>query len=160
MDFSEIPLKPMLQPEAIGWWPPAPGWWLLLVLVVVGALLLWRGLQRRRRDPRRHALQELEQIRQRFEAQGDARAALVDCNALLKRSALTLFRRQQVASLSGQRWLQFLLDNARGSDASQLQRVVDGPYRASVDADLDIAALFGSCRQWIKTAGKGKQKDV
>lgn len=118
MDFSQIPLKPMQQPEAIGWWPLAPGWWLLVLLILVTALLLWRGWRQRQRDPRRYALRELEDVRQRFDQDGDTQAALVACNALLKRSAMTLFARHQVASLSGQRWLQFLLDHSPGCDES------------------------------------------
>ena len=42
MDPSEIPIRDLHLPEAIGWWPLAPGWWVLIVLLGIGLLLLLR----------------------------------------------------------------------------------------------------------------------
>jgi len=158
MDFSQIPLKPMQQPDAISGWPLAPGWWLLLALSLLVAFALWRYWKKRSADPRRFALQALKQIEIQHAQASDDRAALMACNALLKRSALSLFPRQDVAALAGERWLAFLLAQSRGCEPQQLALLVDGPYRATIE--LEGSALFAACRQWIKTAGKGKQKDV
>ena len=164
MDYSQIPLHPMQLPEAIGWWPLAIGWWLLAVLVVLAVVLVVatavRWLRRRRKDPRRLCLAEFEKIKQRFEQNADKAELLVSCSSLLKRSALTLFPRQDVAALSGERWLEFLLAQSKGCDKSQFQCLVDGPYRPQAQAQMAADALLAGCRQWLKTAGKGNKTDV
>ncbi|MGB0468881.1 MAG: DUF4381 domain-containing protein [Pontibacterium sp.] len=158
MDYAQIPLKPMQLPDAIGWWPLAPGWWLLLLLVFMLTGLLFWWLRRRKADRRRFCLAEFEQIKHRFKQSQDETVLLTDCSALLKRSALTLFPREQVAALSGERWLTFLLENSKGCDESQLRCLVDGPYQPQVKVPAE--ALLAGCKQWLKTAGKGKRTDV
>ena len=160
MELQQLPLRPMQLPEAISWWPMAPGWWLLLVLFVVLFFVCVRAVfgwvRRRRADPRRFALAELADIQQRYQQSEDKALLLTHCNQLLKRTALTLFPRQEVAALSGDDWLTFLLQHSRGCQAHALQCLADGPYRPHLD--YDSSALFLACRQWLKTAVKGKQK--
>lgn len=155
MGAQALPLRPMQLPDAISWWPMAPGWWLLIVLsmAIVFALIWW--LRRRLADPRRFALAELESIQQRFQQDEDKTVLINYCNQLLKRTALTLFPRQDVAALSGDDWLAFLLENSRGCQPQSMQCLAEGPYRAHTD--YDTTALISACRQWLKTAPKGKQ---
>ena len=158
MGTQALPLRPMQLPEAVGWWPMAPGWWLLIVLsmVIVFALIWW--LRRRLADPRRFALAELQSIQQRYQESNDKRALINHCNQLLKRTTLTLFPRQDVAALSGDDWLAFLLQNSRGCQLQAMQCLADGPYRPH--SDYDTTALLSGCRQWLKTAKKGKPQHV
>lgn len=158
MDYSQIPLRTMQLPGAVGWWPLAPGWWVLALLVLcsVVALVVW--WKRRKADPRRACLAELEKVKQRFYDSADDSELLVNCSTLLKRSALTLFPRKTVASLSGDRWIEFLLENSQGCDQAQFQCLVDGPYRPQ--SQVPAAELLAGCQQWLKTAGKGTRKDV
>ena len=37
VDVSQLPLRDIHLPAAIGWWPPALGWWLLAALVLAAA---------------------------------------------------------------------------------------------------------------------------
>jgi hypothetical protein len=158
MAMSDIPLHPMQLPAPVGWWPMAPGWWLLIIVSVIGivGLVLW--LRRRYADPRRYALAELEQIKQRYQDAEGTSAVVASCNILLKRTALTLFPRHNVAALSGDAWLAFLMQNSKGCQQDSLQCLADGPYRPSIECDAPD--LFSGCRQWLKTAGKGKHNDV
>lgn len=155
MDAQALPLRPMQLPDAVSWWPMAPGWWLLIVLsmAIVFALIWW--VRRRLADPRRFALAELESIQQRFQQDEDKTVLINHCNQLLKRTALTLFSRQDVAALSGADWLAFLLNNSRGCQPQAMQCLADGLYRPH--SDYDTTALISACRQWLKTATKGKQ---
>lgn len=148
MDFSRLPLRDMQVPEAIGWWPLAPGWWLLLVLCVALLGVLFLYLRRKLQDPRRAALQELKKIEQQFASHQDKQQLLMDCNTLLKRLALTLYPRSDVASLSGQQWLTFLKESNSRVDAKKLEVLVYGPYQPAVDLSSDD--LVQSCRGWIK----------
>lgn len=158
MNAEALPLRPMQLPEAVSWWPMAPGWWLLILLsmaIVISLIWWWR---RRLADPRRFALAELESIQQRFQQDADKVVLINQCNQLLKRTALSLFSRQDVAALSGDDWLTFLLSCSRGCQSKALQCLADGPYRPP--SDYDTAALLSACRQWLKTASKEKQKYV
>ena len=152
-------LRPMQLPDPVSWWPMAPGWWLLLVLIIASVFgLLW-WLRRRWADPRRYALAKLKNLQACYFPEGsDQTALLTHCNQLLKRTALTLYPRHDVASLSGDAWIAFLLNSSKGCEAEALQCLKDGAYQQSVK--YDSTALLKSCRQWLKTAGKGGQNNV
>jgi hypothetical protein len=147
-------------PDPVGWWPPAPGWWLL---TLVGALsLLWATrllLHRWRRGAaRRRALRELRDLSQTHAANPDRGALLQRLSQLLRRFALARFPRDQVAGLSGERWLAFLEDHGRDGG------FLDGPGRLLVDAayrpDPDTAQLpdlLRLVRDWIAANPGGGQ---
>ncbi|MBT8049095.1 MAG: DUF4381 domain-containing protein [Xanthomonadales bacterium] len=102
-------LNDIVLPEAVPWWPPAPGWYVLAALLVLcfGYILVRRLRTRRRNRYRKLALLELAAIRQ----QGSAEA-LQSLPGLLKRTALSVWPREQVASLSGLEWYRFLDESA------------------------------------------------
>lgn len=151
-------LRPMQLPDPISWWPLALGWWLLLVLIIASVFALLWWLRRRWADPRRYALAELKNLQACYSPEssqqsGGQAALLTHCNQLLKRTALTLYPRHDVASLSGEAWIAFLLSSSKGCEAEALQCLKNGAYQQNVE--YDSAALLKSCRQWLKTAGKG-----
>jgi hypothetical protein len=100
-------LAPDRVPTAVSWWPPAPGWWVATLLAItlgaalIGATKWWRAPHRRYR---RAALRELRLIRSSGAA-GTAAARAIE--NLLRRYAVALYGRDQVARLSGSRWLEF-----------------------------------------------------
>ncbi|MGH1461030.1 MAG: DUF4381 domain-containing protein [Neptuniibacter sp.] len=148
MDFSKLPLRDMQLPEAISWWPLAPGWWLLMCLLVVFLIAVFFTIWKKLQDPRREAMQELLRIEQQYSEHQDKQLLVVECNTLMKRLALTLYPRSQVAALSGQQWLAFLRNSSGKLDISHLDILIHGPYQASVELSSDD--LIQSCRQWIK----------
>lgn len=103
-------------PEPGGFWPPAPGWWLValaaLILVAVAALLLMR--KRRRNRWLRQALRELDEAGQ---GRPPAGHQLRQLNHLLKRAARARYPAQHPESLSGERWIAFLVETCPGSGA-------------------------------------------
>ena len=105
-------LNDIVLPPAVAWWPPAPGWYVLFALVLV-ALLVAGFLQWRRwRDNRyrREALLELSAIRTNASAE-----QLHAVPELLKRAALSVWPRTEVAALTGADWHRFL-DRTAGLD--------------------------------------------
>ena len=92
-------LRDVFEPHPVGWWPMAPGWWVVFfILTVVAGVLAVRGWQRWQANAyRRAALQELESA--------TGVAAIAD---ILKRTALCVWPRNQVASLSGSAWCSWL----------------------------------------------------
>lgn len=144
----DLPLRDIHLPSPIGWWPPAPGWWLLLFGIPALALLsfwLWRFL--RRQTPKKLALRELDAI-----ARSDAPTLerTRQLAILLRRTCLSVYPREEVASLVGEAWLAFLDTplKHKGFSEGAGRLLLDAPYRREAPADLD--ALFALCREWIK----------
>ncbi|MEI7867600.1 MAG: DUF4381 domain-containing protein [Candidatus Methylumidiphilus sp.] len=150
-----LPLRDIHLPDPISGWPPAPGWWLLLFGVpILSALLAWLWRFVRRKTVKKLALAELESI---VQSKTDARAKVQQLAILLRRISLSVYPREEVASLVGEQWLAFLdgpLDDNRFS-AGAGRLLIEAPYRREVQADLD--ALFALCREWVKHLPKSGQ---
>ena len=150
--LQQLPLRDIHLPDAVSWWPPAYGWWLLPVLL---ALLLWLLSKGRRRWRRRWharrlrgaAQRELDAVAERYRASGDARAAVAAVSVLLRRFALSIAPREQVAALTGQGWLEWLRERSRRPvfrDREGPAALLELPYQP--DPQLDVAALLAECR--------------
>ena len=152
-------LADVAVPAPVSWMPQTIGWQVLGVLAVVAALVVaWRMARRYLRNRyRREALAEMHALEQRWQS-GSVSAAnlLTALPPLLKRCALAACPREQVAGLSGQRWVDFLQARA-GSAQSSIRQL--GPllseleYRdANALAKLDaqqLRAVLDASRQWI-----------
>jgi hypothetical protein len=146
---------PMLQLRDIhaapppGLWPPAPGWWvlalLLAILFVLGMLWL-RGRYQARRF-RRQAMLELENITDKYKNNHDG--LIAETGVWLRRVALQRYPQEEVASLTGSAWLEFL--DATGGDGefrNGAGRVLEtGPYRQRVQ-DVAVDSLLALARSW------------
>jgi hypothetical protein len=145
-------LRPYRLPDPVAWWPPAPGWWLLALLAIglAAALVLILRRRRRCRAAVRAARAELARLRALAARADSAGEALPGLSRLLRRYALAVYPREQVAGLSGPDWLQFL--DAHGGDG----RFAAGPGRALAEApyrppgDSDLGALFELVGDWIR----------
>ena len=150
-------------PARISWWPPAPGWWLLAAIILLAAVVLYAVHRLRNRNYwRRFALMELTRLREQNEAQHfTPRAVVSELSILLRRVAISLFPREEVAALNGDAWLVFL-DRGLGentafqSDAGRL--LTTAPYRPEVAIDSStLSALFALAERWLKKLPRGKK---
>jgi uncharacterized protein DUF4381 len=92
-------LRDIVIPDVPSYWPPAPGLWVALGMVVALVVLVgWWLLDKRQRNAYRKVGLLLL---------GDARSSY-DVAVVLKRVALAVFPREQVASLYGDDWVAFL----------------------------------------------------
>lgn len=126
-------LHDIIVPDSAPWWPPAPGWlWVLgIVSVAVVVVLVRRFIHYQANRYRREALHALGRLHWK-DAEGLERArALAEMSALLKRTAITAFSRERVASLTGAAWYAFL------------DRTADTYFNEGLGTELD-AALYGS----------------
>lgn len=99
-------LRDIHQPQPIDSMELAPGWWLLIALGITALVLTfkkWRA-RLRAKQPIKLARLELQQL----SALSPEVQALNQLATLLKRVALMYFPSQQIAALSGSRWLDFL----------------------------------------------------
>ena len=143
-------LHPLRDPALVGWWPPAPGWWLLLgliLLLLIGlALFLWRRY--RRNAYRRLALRQLQAIQVQYRQDGDSSRFITAVNALLKSVALVAYPRRDVASSSGEEWLEFL--NGTLKPAEQLQSGFVDVLYSPHSPGPDLEEVQHSARSWIR----------
>lgn len=126
-------LRDIVVPEPPPLWPPAPGVWILLIvaLAVVLVLALWWWRARQRNAYRRAGLDLLE----------DARTSR-DINIVLKRVALAVWPRAEVAPLYGNDWATFL-DGA----CSRTNFVTAGAIEDGTEPSPELQRL---ARTWIR----------
>lgn len=162
MDPTQIPLRGLHLPDAIGWWPLAPGWWVLIVLLALGVGLLLRDMLRRRSRSaaRRHALRQLEQHTTAFADHGNTVTLGIEVSELLRRAMLAYAPRADVAGLTGEAWLAWLDRDLsaphflKGAGRSLLEL----PYRnpAAVEQSVDIDGMLAAVRERLKTPVGGR----
>jgi len=138
----------LVMPEPVAWLPETPGWWIVFGwLFAVALLAAWQGVKRRRRNRyRRDALAELKAIAARREL-GPAESAQ-HIAALVKRTALAAYPREEVAALYGTDWAQFLKQSA-GNDR-QIADAADMLAAAAYHPDADGSGVVGPARRWIR----------
>jgi uncharacterized membrane protein YccC len=153
----ELPLRDIHLPEAIGWWPPAPGWWILLAAIILLGLWLWRRYRamQKQRAFRRSVERELDTIASAFRQHQDAHRLVQDLSVLLRRAAMSVAPRQQVAGEVGEPWLRHLdeLANMQLFDTRTGRQLITAPYQPK--ADVDTQALLEICRQWLRQINHG-----
>ena len=162
-------LRDLQIPAAIPWWPPAPGWWGSIILAVL-IYLQWRYslLTRWFYKPTSSSFSlsanavvrnEIAELRRRFDETRDVSGLVSSLSVLLRRISLEFFPREEVASLTGESWLEWL-DARAQSDvfSSGVGRVLaDAPYRKPdhVSATVDGEALLKACEGWIMAITRG-----
>ena len=135
-ELSLSRLHDIVEPEAVSLWPSAPGWILLygLASVLLIVLAFNRYVRWRRDAYRRQALALLPDTPEN------------ELNGLLKRVALSHWPREEVASLTGDAWLEFL-DRTGGCSFSG-GPLLELSYRSEpVEGG---AALRAECERWIR----------
>ena len=163
VDYDQLPLRDIHLPEPIGWWPPAPGWWLIPLLVTAALTLtfLVRRLIRRGRLKKR-ALQRLEQLTTAYRSSGNQAQLARELSVLLRRLALSINPRTEVAALTGEQWLHYLDRTMDSSDGERSFRqgtgrcLLDAPYRPQDQSDAE--ALIALVRRWILVATLNPQR--
>lgn len=150
-------LNDIVLPGAVGWWPLANGWYYLIGTLLVG--LAWFAYVSIRNwnsnRYRRAALHQLQLLAQDIEDTEKRDAGLRQIPVLLKRTALSVYPRSQLASLSGKNWLDFL--NSKVSTASFTEPTAGllDNLSFSVGAlnTVDTKAadeLLSACKHWLQ----------
>ncbi len=155
--LDSLPLRDIQLPEDGLWWPPAPGWWLLLLtgvfMLLLGVQKYRRRRQREQRIQRRQVVAEAQQVLQEIAQESDSQAAIQALSVLLRRTAMSLYGRQQVAGLSGLAWLQFLDASGQTRDftAGSGQLLLDQPFRRrSIRQQEAHKPLITLVQRWLE----------
>lgn len=154
---TELPLRDIHLPEAIGWWPPAIGWWLLLILIPLLLLLivlLYKKLTRK--TPVKTAKRLLIEITNNKDL--DATAKLEAISVLLRRTVISHYSREDSASLTGDEWLAFLDQplEEKSFSTGPGRLLLTGPYQSKPPSETEIMGLIELSKRWLKVLGKQK----
>lgn len=136
-------LHDIVLPMPISYWPPAPGWWMLaLALLAVVLILIARFVAHYRRNAyRRAALRELDAIGPAVDS-----TSAVRISAVLKRTALVAFPREEVAGLTGPAWLAFL-DRTGRTEAFSSGDLAALAYGGS---SREGSAISRAAKHWVR----------
>lgn len=145
----------IVAPPAAHWWPLAPGWYLVAALVVLSIVLLTWLLVRsyRQRRVRRAALAELH-----------PQLPLNATTLLIKRACYGYFPQQQIASLTGAAWRDFLLQHLPAARAARyvdlLTEVEDAAYQKSASEPEQLRQRYHDfARLWLRHALPRRSND-
>ncbi len=157
VDYTQLPLRDIHLPAAIGWWPPAPGWWALMACALIAAAVaLWRYRSRFRE---RAALIALRGVQASLDRGDSVTACVQRISTVLRRFAMSVGAGMPVAGLTGDAWLRYLDSRWENDDfaggAGRL--IVYGPYAPPDRIDReDVRALNALCIAWV-TAQRGRR---
>jgi hypothetical protein len=146
-------LRDIEMPEPVAYTPETAGWWVALALLIAGSVALAFFLQRRRQANRYRilALAELGQL-ERIERSAGAASPevnqLTQVAALVRRTALAVFPRTEIAHLHGSEWQTFLQNSSAVTPGVGLETLVSGPYRPTHD---HTAEALSAARCWLET---------
>lgn len=133
-------LRELVEPVPVSWWPPAPGWWVLLAVFVValGGVAVNAWLHWRRNAYRRAALAELRQAK-----------TPAEIDSILKRTALSVWPRSEVAPLSGEPWCDWLTaTGGKAPSAAVAELLTYGLYRPGSAPAVEEFRTFAA--RWIE----------
>lgn len=136
-------------------WPLAIGWWVLFGIIVAVCLgtLVFRHFWRQR--PSVYAIRKLNKMTVQMT---DDLSYLKEVSRLLKRVAIAVYGRPQIAPLSDQKWQDFLL--AAASDTLTKQEahwIAFAPYESKFKGSLNRGLFANHLTLWIKKVFKNKK---
>jgi Domain of unknown function (DUF4381) len=167
-------LHTIVLPPDISWWPIAPGWYVLALLLLW--VFLWFGFfrlkQHRSLAYRREALGELAALQlilsdantvSGADSETDAKAeqaveVIRSATTLLKRTAIHVYSRERVASLTGEEWVEFLESNGPPElfnrfDSDILIDGANGYLRSSPQILDQATSVLTAIKVWVRSQG-------
>jgi len=147
--METLPLRDIHLPDPIGWWPLAPGWWgvLALLALVIGMLVLI-GRRRRRLTAIKLALRELSLLE--ADPELSTREKLMALSGLMRRVAVTVGPREDVAGKVGEDWLCWLNNSVPSVpfDRDYGQLLIHRQYSENPPGE-SVPELFAMYRKWL-----------
>ena len=145
-------LRDIHVPDPPEFWPPAPGWIAVCILVAAAVLAAAIIAARRWRAgwARREALAGLRALRARHQAGASGAEIAVELSTLMRRAALARHPREEVAGLTGERWITWLESGLPGLGASARTALLDAPYAR--EHPFDVPRALAACERWLRRA--------
>lgn len=148
-------LRDIHYPSPIGM-EVAIGWYALLLLLGVCILVIGIIAYKKYRHarPKRQALQLLADYKKAYLKHRNASLICEQISVLLRRTALAYFAREDIASLQGQAWLNFLNHSGKEIDFSEYANyLLIVPYQARQE-NINLEAFFIEVEKWLQQRGQ------
>jgi len=150
-------LHDIIVPAPVSWWPPAPGWYWVIAFALA-FIFIFAGktfIRWQHNRYRREALAELGRLEALLNDSHQRTAGLQALGELLKRTALSAFSREDVASLTGTKWFAFLDRTGQKTVFSTglgtlLENAAYDPRIVATLNEQKIQELVAAIRHWIK----------
>jgi hypothetical protein len=133
-------LHDLVLPPLLPWWPRAPGWYVLLALLSLAVVWIsWRYWKRWRANAyRREALRQLKQFH-------DVPAIAL----LLRRTALAVAPRSEIAAKTGSAWADWLAGQCPESMDPEVKKLLSFGVYGLPGAEQDVRLLRNYAACWI-----------
>ncbi len=160
-DPLELPLRDIHLPDYVSIWPLAYGWWVLIaVIIITGSLAVFFYLRNKKRKLSAITLARAEflNIFNEYEKNRDSLKFIKQVSVLFRRLSISLFPRTEVASLTGDNWLEFLDSKISGKPFTQGKGriIIEAPYRQNIESD-DVNEFIQHSRDWVESASTFKE---
>jgi len=144
-------LKDIHLPPEVSVWPFALGWWILVFLFVLIVIILshifWRRYRQER--PKIESLRIFEEIKNQYDNKNDLVITLVNLSQLMRRVAITFYAKEDVASLHGLSWLEFLDKTGKTNEFTKGLGKIFGFEIYMKHPSTDIDAIFHLVKRWM-----------
>lgn len=149
----ELDLRDIHLPEPLSWWPLAPGWWMVLVgviLLICLIVFLIKRYVKKKNSTKTLARNELSNIQKKYRQSKDSHTLVKELSVLLRRTAISVFPRTDVAGLTGNDWLVFLDKVIQRKQFSEGvgEILVSAPYKKEIE--INSEELLSLCKDWIE----------
>ncbi|GMN90411.1 DUF4381 domain-containing protein [Francisella sciaenopsi] len=146
-------LKDIYLPAKVSqWWPLAYGWWLLLGLIVLVFIIFLIILHfRKKRNSYKDSI--VNDFRRTIEEtqQNKPKEALQNISVYLKRVALQKFPNQEIKTLHGEQWLEFLDSKMKNQNFKNTKaNMLANSYRAVELDKQTLNEILTVSEQWLR----------
>ena len=121
-------IQDIITPKDVAFWPPQPGWYviLLVVLFIVGVFIAARMRHKKRNAYRGQGILAIEALKDKEVSDSN----ILKINSILKACALQAYNREDIAILSGEKWVDFLNKKAKHVNFIGASKTIlsKGPY--------------------------------
>ncbi len=141
-------LRPDIQPPAAGFWPPAPDLLLTSVIVIAVFLMALLYFYYQRRPQVRLRKQGLLTLKQLQLQLGQDPCLAQELEHLLRRYAQVRYGTLEVAALSGEKWLNFLVAHGAIAFAGNVgDDFLRSAYRGEPPVNAELASVWCSAAE-------------
>ena len=149
-------LRDIHVPPPPGFWPPAPGLIVAACILIAACAVASIIAARRWRSGRfrRGALANLRRLRELHRAGMSETEIAMELSTLVRRVALALGPREEVAGLTGDGWIEWiestLCEAGEDFDSATRTALLVAPYARG--CRFDVARALAACECWIRRA--------
>jgi len=152
---NSMALRDIHLPDAISWWPPAIGWWILLAVILLAIYFIPKLYRWLTFTPLHKVTNKaFLEIKDEYRQNQDITQLVQSLSKLLRQISMTYHGRENVAHLTGEKWVDSLNTlTEKDYFSSELQNIIiNAPYKKN--NNIDTTELLDATQLWINALPK------